>query len=75
MALRDLSAFAIGPFRLRNGTFVFQIQGCIVTADEVLELKQKGQLISPDTIASFVANSIRNRHDGLKMDSDKEKRV
>ena len=74
MALRDLSAVTIGPFRLRNGTFVFQIQGCIVTADEILELKQKGQL-SSDAIASFVANSIRDRHDGLKMDNDKEKRV
>ena len=42
--MRDQGINVIGPFRSRNGTFVYSLFDCIVTEHELLDLARAGKL-------------------------------
>ena len=42
--MRDQGINVLGPFRSRNGTFVYSLFDCIVTEHELLELAKAGKL-------------------------------
>lgn len=42
--MRDQGINVIGPFRSRNGTFVYSLFDCIVTERELLDLSRAGKL-------------------------------
>jgi hypothetical protein len=42
--MREEGINVIGPFRSRNGTFVYSLFDCIVTEHELLDLARAGKL-------------------------------
>jgi hypothetical protein len=45
--LRDHGINVNGPFRRRNGTFIYSLAGCVVTERELPDLPNTGKLTLP----------------------------
>ena len=43
-ALRDHGIAITGPYRRRNGTFMYSLKDCVVTEYELLDLANSGKL-------------------------------
>ena len=43
-SLRDHGIKVIGPYRRRNGTFIYSVTNCVVTERELLDLEITGKL-------------------------------
>lgn len=63
-ALQELRSAGIGvtgPYRRRNGVFVFTVGGFVMTEDELLGLLHAGKLNAPD-VSEFTAK-MRNKNE------------
>jgi hypothetical protein len=59
--LRDHGIAVTGPFRRRNGTFVYTLSGCVVTEHELLNLANARKL-NPAGVSELTAKIIKNSH-------------
>jgi hypothetical protein len=59
--LRDHGIAVTGPFRRRNGTFVYSLSGCVVTEHELLHLANARKL-HPAGVSELTAKIIKNSH-------------
>jgi hypothetical protein len=54
--MRNHGIIVNGPYRRRNGTFVFSIANCVITEDELLRLQDEGKLEAND-LQEFLAET------------------
>ena len=54
--MRNHGIIVNGPYRRRNGTFVFSIANCVITEAELLRLQDEGKLQAND-LQEFLAET------------------
>jgi hypothetical protein len=57
--LRDHGVAVTGPFRRRNGAFVYSLSGCVVTEHELLDLANARKLDAAG-VSQLTAKIIKN---------------